>query len=149
MPTNYILMMFTQPKTSCLTIPQIRKLLRENHVKPSVQRIAICRYVLCEADHPTVEEVKTWADTNFPRMSLATVYNTLNLLARVGLVRQIRFPHMDRAVFDANMSPHYHLIDDESGQISDLPVQSVKIETDLTSTYKINQINLILNGVKR
>ena len=86
--------MFVQPKTTCLTVAEIRKLLKENDVQPSAQRIAICRYVLCEADHPTVEDVKLWADSNFPKMSLATVYNTLNLLADVGLVRQIRFPHL-------------------------------------------------------
>ena len=96
--------MLVQPKTSCLTTSEIENLLRSNKVQPSAQRIAICRYVLCEADHPTVEDVKSWADKNYPRISLATVYNTLNLLANVGLVRQLRFPHLDKAVFDANMS---------------------------------------------
>ena len=141
--------MFVQPKTTCLTIAEIKKLLKENDVQPSAQRIAICRYVLCEADHPTVEDVKSWADANFPKMSLATVYNTLNLLADVGLVRQVRFPHLDKAIFDANMSPHYHLIDDESGQIMDVPIESVKIETDLQLTYDIHQTNIIFNGTRR
>lgn len=141
--------MFVQPKTTCLTVTEIKKLLKENDVQPSAQRIAICRYVLCEADHPTVEDVKSWADANFPKMSLATVYNTLNLLADVGLVRQVRFPHLDKAIFDANMSPHYHLIDDESGQIMDVPIESVKIETDLQLTYDIYQTNIIFNGTRR
>lgn len=141
--------MFVQPKTTCLTVTEIKKLLKENDVQPSAQRIAICRYVLCEADHPTVEDVKSWADANFPKMSLATVYNTLNLLADVGLVRQVRFPHLDKAIFDANMSPHYHLIDDESGQIMDVPIESVKIETDLQLTYDIHQTNIIFNGTRR
>ena len=141
--------MFVQPKTTCLTVAEIRKLLKENDVQPSAQRIAICRYVLCVADHPTVEDVKLWADSNFPKMSLATVYNTLNLLADVGLVRQIRFPHLDKAVFDANMSPHYHLIDDESGQIIDVPTDSVRIETDLQLTYDIHETSIIFNGTRR
>ena len=141
--------MFVHQKTTCLTVTEIRKLLKENDVQPSAQRIAICRYVLCEADHPTVEDVKLWADSNFPKMSLATVYNTLNLLADVGLVRQIRFPHLDKAVFDANMSPHYHLIDDESGQIIDVPIDSVRIETDLQLTYDIHETSIIFNGTRR
>ena len=141
--------MLVSPKTSCLTIPEIEKLLRSNKVQPSAQRIAICRYVLCEADHPTVEDVKSWADKNFPRMSLATVYNTLNLLANVGLVRQLRFPHLDKAVFDANMEPHHHLIDDESGQIIDVPIDAVNVETSISETYDIHGTSIIFNGTRK
>ena len=141
--------MLVSPKTSCLTIPEIEKLLRSNKVQPSAQRIAICRYVLCEADHPTVEDVKSWADKNFPRMSLATVYNTLNLLANVGLVRQLRFPHLDKAVFDANMEPHHHLIDDESGQIIDVPIDAVNVETSISKTYDIHGTSIIFNGTRK
>tara|TARA_Y100000589_G_scaffold105572_1_gene100054 strand:- start:739 stop:1095 length:357 start_codon:yes stop_codon:yes gene_type:complete len=118
-------------------------------VQPSAQRVAICRYVLCEADHPTVEEVKAWADKNFPRMSLATVYNTLNLLANVRLVKQLRFPHLDKAVFDANMEPHHHLVDEESGQIIDIPFEAVDVRTSLSETYNIHDTSIIFSGTRK
>src|SRR5262249_26897232 len=73
-----------KPK-SCLTPIEIENRLNEHGVQPTAQRIAICRYVLCEADHPTAEDVKKWADANFPKMSLATVYNTLGILVAAGL----------------------------------------------------------------
>tara|TARA_Y100000589_G_scaffold192977_1_gene182666 strand:+ start:1192 stop:1617 length:426 start_codon:yes stop_codon:yes gene_type:complete len=141
--------MLVSPKTNCLTIPEIEKLLRSNKVQPSAQRIAICRYVLCEADHPTVEDVKSWADKNFPKMSLATVYNTLNLLANVSLVKQLRFPHLDKAVFDANMEPHHHLIDEESGQIIDIPIDAVKVQSELSETYDIHETSIIFTGTRK
>ena len=141
--------MLIRPKTNCLNIPEIQKLLRSNNVQPSAQRVAICRYVLCEADHPTVEEVKAWADKNFPRMSLATVYNTLNLLANVRLVKQLRFPHLDKAVFDANMEPHHHLVDEESGQIIDIPFEAVDVRTSLSETYNIHDTSIIFSGTRK
>ncbi len=141
--------MLIRPQTNCLTIPEIQKLLRSNNVQPSAQRVAICRYVLCEADHPTVEEVKAWADKNFPRMSLATVYNTLNLLANVRLVKQLRFPHLDKAVFDANMEPHHHLVDEESGQIIDIPFEAVDVRTSLSETYNIHDTSIIFSGTRK
>jgi Fe2+ or Zn2+ uptake regulation protein len=59
-------------RTHRLTAREIEKKLMEAKIAPTAQRIAICRYVFCEADHPTAESVKEWADKNFPKMSLAT-----------------------------------------------------------------------------
>ena len=136
-------------KTSCLTIPEIEALLKDSGVQPSAQRIAICRYVLCEADHPTVEEVKKWADENFPKMSLATVYNTLNLLTEVGLLRSVRFPHMDKAVFDSNLEPHHHFLDSESGKIYDIHTSRVKMDLNLDDDFEVEEAQLILTGRKK
>lgn len=136
-------------KTSCLTIPEIEALLKDSGVQPSAQRIAICRYVLCEASHPTVEDVKKWADENFPKMSLATVYNTLNLLAEVGLLRSVKFPHMDKTIFDSNLEPHHHFLDDESGQIYDIEPSKVQMEFNLPEDFEITETQLIIRGRKR
>jgi Fur family transcriptional regulator, peroxide stress response regulator len=42
-------------------------------------------------------------------MSLNTVYYTLGILRSSGLVQEVNIGH-DRARFDANLSPHHHLI---------------------------------------
>ena len=69
-------------KAVCLTPAEIEDRLSRSGVQPTAQRIAIAQYVLCEAEHPTADDVKAWTDLNFPKLSLATVYNTLNVLVK-------------------------------------------------------------------
>ncbi|MEZ4820707.1 MAG: transcriptional repressor [Bdellovibrionota bacterium] len=74
-----------------MTSEEIKTRLSLAGVNPTAQRIAICRFVLCDADHPTADDVKTWADKNFPMVSRATVYNTLNTLVQVKILKSACF----------------------------------------------------------
>ena len=115
-------------------------------IKPTAQRIAICRYLFGEANHPTAEDVKLWMDRNFPMVSLATVYNTLNLLVSRGLLKELRFQHDDRVVFDVNTMPHHHFLDEETGALIDLDEGVVVVDTKLGPEYEIRQVHTVLVG---
>ena len=58
--------------------------LREREVTPTPQRIAILEHVQKRTDHPTAEEIHEELRRNFPSLSRATVYNTLELLWKLG-----------------------------------------------------------------
>ncbi len=133
-------------KTVCLTPQEIEKALIDKGVQPTAQRIAICRYVLCEADHPTAEQVKEWADKNFPKMSLATVYNTLNTLVDVELLSEVKLPHSDKVMYDNNIHKHYHFIDEESGKLYDIDPDEVEVSARLKRKFKIRDIKVVLRG---
>ena len=136
------------PKKACLTTAQITERLREAKLRPTAQRVAVCRFVLCQADHPTAETVKKWADDNFSKMSLATVYNTLGSLVKAGLLREFRFPHSDSVVYDDNLSEHHHFLDVRTGVIEDIPADAIKVRADLSGKYTLHSIQVILRGVK-
>ncbi|MCB0272798.1 MAG: transcriptional repressor, partial [Bdellovibrionales bacterium] len=104
----------------CLTPEEIKERLSQAGINPTAQRIAICRYILCEADHPTADQVKAWADQNFPMVSRATVYNTLNTLVEAGLVKEVRIGDSTKVQFDANTKHHYHFYDETSGKLMDI-----------------------------
>ena len=53
------------------------------------------------------------------KMSLATVYNTLNHLADAGLLRRVGVG--DRTWFCTNTSEHHHFFDETTGRIEDIP----------------------------
>ncbi|MBV8740141.1 MAG: transcriptional repressor, partial [Sinobacteraceae bacterium] len=59
------------------------------------------------------------------RVSKATVYNTLNLFAAHGLIRQLSVDG-SRAWFDSNVNAHYHFHDLHSGALIDVPVPEVE-----------------------
>jgi Fur family iron response transcriptional regulator len=53
------------------------------------------------------------------------VYNTLNLFAKHGLIRQLNVDGL-RAWFDSNVEAHYHFHDQDTGQLSDLALPEVE-----------------------
>jgi Fur family iron response transcriptional regulator len=133
---------------ACLTTAQIDERLRAVKIRPTAQRLAICRYVLCEADHPTAEDVKRWADSHFSKMSLATVYNTLRVLVRGGLLKEFRLPHSGATVYDDNIFEHHHFLDERTGQVEDIPVDAVRVKVRLGGKYVVRNVQVVLRGVK-
>jgi Fur family iron response transcriptional regulator len=133
-------------KSHCLSPSEIESRLEAAGVQPTAQRIAICRYVLCQADHPSADQVKEWADKNFPKISLATVYNTLNLLVSAGLLKELRFPHSDKAVYDNNISPHYHFLDEKTGELFDVSPEEVEVSPKLKSMFQVKSVEVLLTG---
>ncbi len=120
--------------------------LEEVGVQPTAQRITICHYVLCEADHPTAEDVKEWVDRRFPKISMATVYNTLKTLVEANLIRELRLPHSTKLLYDRNMSDHHHFVDEESGQVTDIDAAQIEVKPKLSKGFIVNEVQLVLSG---
>jgi Fur family iron response transcriptional regulator len=139
----------SQKHEHCLSPSEIESRLTAAGVQPTAQRIAICRYVLCQAEHPTADQVKEWADKNFPKLSLATVYNTLNILVKAGLLKELRFPHMEKAVYDNNISPHYHFLDEKTGELFDVSADEVEVSPKLKSMFQVKSVEVLLTGSVR
>lgn len=100
--------------------------LERHDVRPSAQRLAIAGYVLATADHPTADEVWRTVREHFPMVSRATVYNTLQLFTEKGLLKQFVLDE-GSAVYDANVEPHHHFIDDDTGAIADIPWSALAV----------------------
>ncbi len=128
---------------------QVEQQLVEAGIKPTAQRIAICQYVLQQSDHACVEEIKRWVDAHFPKISLATVYNTLNLLVDAGLLKAVRLPESDKVRYDSNITTHCHFLDEESGELEDLDPGAFKLSSKLGKEYKIRDVQVLLRGVRR
>ncbi|MNK64276.1 Peroxide-responsive repressor PerR [compost metagenome] len=136
-------------RRECLTHPEIEALLRKAGINPTAQRLAICRHVLCEADHPTAEDIKHWADQNFAKLSLATVYNTLRILVDAGLLKELKLPHSESLHYDPLVRDHFHFLDVDTGQIVDLPFERVKIDAELGPEFQIEEMTLLIRGKRR
>ncbi len=82
--------------------------LREWQVRVTPQRLAIAEAVLNSTDHPTVQQIYERVRDHFPSMTLATIYSTLGVLQRSGLIQELPFQKMSR--YEANMEPHVNLV---------------------------------------
>jgi Fur family peroxide stress response transcriptional regulator len=97
--------------------------LKRAGLKLTPQRIAIVRLFAADESHPTAQDMFERLRPEFPSMSFATVYNTLDTLAKAGLAGIVRLPGKrgDAARFDPNTGPHHHAVCDVCGTVVDLP----------------------------
>lgn len=130
----------------CLSTSEIEGRLQAAGVQPTLQRIAICKYVLCEADHPTAEDVKDWSEKNLGKISQATVYNTLGTLVDAGILKEFRFNHSDKVVYDCNTHDHFHFVDEITGKIYDIAPEDVQLNINIPKKFKIKDVKLIFKG---
>ena len=106
-----------------LTQQELVERLREWEVRVTPQRLAIAEAVLNSTDHPSVQQIFERVRDHFPSMTLATIYSTLGVLQRSGLIQELPFQKMSR--YEANMEPHVNLvciqcetvIDTDTGQV--------------------------------
>jgi Fur family peroxide stress response transcriptional regulator len=92
-----------------LTFEDIKQKFRNCGLKNTPQRTALYAALSRSTLHPTAEDLFDQVAPQFPMMSLNTVYYTLGALRKAGLVQEVNIGH-DRAHYDANLSPHHHLI---------------------------------------
>ncbi len=93
--------------------------LKEIGLKVTPQRLAIIEYLDGNKEHPTAEDIYKAVSKKYPSMSLATVYNTLEVLKKAGVITELKIdPEKKR--FDPNTTPHHHIICMGCGKIVDL-----------------------------
>lgn len=85
------------------------------------QRLAIIEALLASRAHPRAEEVYEQVRLAHPHISLATVHRTLETLCRIGEARKVTVLH-DSARYDANLTPHQHVVCVDCRRIRDIEV---------------------------
>jgi len=93
--------------------------VRRAGLKMTPQRIALVQLFATDESHTTAQGLFERLRPAFPTMSFATVYNTLDALAKAGLSSTIRLGHAAR--FDPNTTPHHHTVCDGCGDVRDVP----------------------------
>ncbi|HVO29367.1 MAG TPA: Fur family transcriptional regulator [bacterium] len=124
-------------------------LLRRHGIQPSAQRVAVASYVLFTDEHPSADVVLARVKKGFPQLSRATVYNTLNTLVKKGLVREYVLAE-GKIVYDPNVSRHHHFIDEETGEIHDIPWDELDVKkVDGLRGFDVSDYQVVLRGKAR
>ncbi|MBM4238110.1 MAG: transcriptional repressor [Gammaproteobacteria bacterium] len=105
----------------------VNERLRGCGILPTAQRVRIASVLLAAPQHLTADQILAELRNRGEKVSKATVYNTLNLLAGKGVIRQLAVDG-DRAWFDSNTAPHFHFQDVDTGALTDLPPETVRFE---------------------
>lgn len=127
--------------------------LREHHVRLTPQRKTILRYLISHHTHPTVEMIYNDLKDQVDNISLATVYNTLKVLVDYHIVIELKTGD-GSAHYDYFGHPHYHVVCDNCGKItdvfdkrfSDFTKQLEQITRDKTG-YLVTESNIEVHGL--
>ncbi len=97
---------------------------RERGVRVTAQRLAVYRVLAEDRSHPTADAIHRRLRATMPSLSPATVYRVLESLVADGLLRRVSTTG-GAGRFDANLTPHQHLICRVCGRMTDVPRPAV------------------------
>ena len=109
-----------------VTREQAQALLARHGIAPTEQRLEITLLLFAQHQHLSAEQILAQLSRNSARVSKATVYNTLNLFAETGLVREVVIDSAKR-FYDSNPDPHHHLFHTDTGELEDVAPAQVQI----------------------
>lgn len=120
--------------------------LRKANLRPTCQRMGLVKLLFGSGHrHVCAEDLHKEAKKNGINLSLATVYNTLNQFEKSGLLRAI-LTGSDKAYFDTNLTPHFHLFYEKDGRVEDLASEQidVRLSDDLLENADIKSVDVVI-----
>lgn len=93
--------------------------LKEIGLRITPQRLAILAVLDGNTTHPSALEVFNRVAKDYPAISLATVYNTLDALSKHGMLRELPITK-DKMRYDPDTSEHDHAYCSKCGRILDI-----------------------------
>ncbi len=106
---------------------QAHDTLRKVGLRPTRQRLGLARLLFENGDrHVTAEQLHTEAAGANLRVSLATIYNTLNQFTEAGLMREV-VVDPGRSYFDTNITDHHHFFHEDTARLQDIPGDAISV----------------------
>ncbi|MFZ5595621.1 MAG: Fur family transcriptional regulator [Bacillota bacterium] len=116
-------------------------------LKATPQRLAILKILENNKSHPSAEDIYRRIKPDFPSLSMATVYNTMEVLARAGELQEVLIKP-DKRHFDPNPVPHTHFLCRCCDNIFDLDVDALNIEVPgKVDGYLLESSSVCLYGI--
>jgi Fur family iron response transcriptional regulator len=95
---------------------------------PTQQRMQIARVLFNCDQHVSADQVLRRVNEGSSHVSKATVYNTLGLFVRKGLVREV-IVDPTRVFYDSNTSQHHHFYNVDTGELIDIHSDSLAVDS--------------------
>lgn len=112
----------------------MREKLRKLGYRMTPQRAVVLSAIENSQDHVTAEEIYTQVAGKCPRLNISTVYRTLELLKKVGLLYEINLGEGRVGYHPEDKGHHHHLICRKCGAIIDVsesvmfPIEAILLQ---------------------
>jgi Fur family iron response transcriptional regulator len=120
--------------------------MREAGLRPTKQRAALGWLLFGKSErHLTAEMLHEEAVKAQMPVSLATVYNTLNQLSDLGLLRRVSVDGA-KTYYDTNLSNHHHFYFEGNHELVDIPNDEACITAtpEIPDGYEVVRIDMII-----
>jgi len=128
--------------------------LRFSKLRPTKQRIRIAEFLFKREKtfHFTVEKLNKIISKkdNVEKISLATIYNTIDAFKKAGYVKEI-LTNNNTSYFDTNVSSHHHFYDDETNELTDINYNEIEVAKvpHAPKGKKIKDVEVIISLQKK
>ena len=111
-------------KSYPLNKTEVSALMLDNGITPTLQRVEIAQILFAKPQHLSAEDVLTMVNKTGVQVSKATVYNTLGLFAKEGLIREV-IVDPTKVFYDPTTVPHHHFYNVDTGTLTDIDADTV------------------------
>jgi Fur family transcriptional regulator, iron response regulator len=105
----------------------VSALMQEHGITPTLQRVEIAQILFAKPQHLSAEDVLTMVNRTAIHVSKATVYNTLGLFAKEGIIREV-IVDPSKVFYDPTTVPHHHFYNVDTGCLTDIDAGTVVLE---------------------
>lgn len=130
-------------------VEEFKKLCRSRALRVTNQRLEIFRTVAQSKAHPSAEAVFAAVRKKMPNISLDTVYRTLASMEEAGVVFRVGLS--SKARFDADLTPHYHFVCMNCGEVYDIfpsaDEKQVLVPHNINEFGEVKNVNLQFRGI--
>jgi len=127
------------------------KLLENNGLKVTPQRVAVLEALHKIGNHPSVEQVRELLHKKHPNIAIGTIYNILDTLCEHGIIRKVK-TDSDYVRYEVEMGSHHHIYNEDSDSIEDYfdpelnELLNAYFERKAIPNFQIKEINLQIVG---
>ncbi|MDR7870891.1 MAG: Fur family transcriptional regulator [Tissierellaceae bacterium] len=124
----------------------LTKELKNKNIRLSHQRLKVLEFITNNRIHPTVDQIYSELHKDIPTLSKTTVYNSLNALIDVGLVKVITIEDNETR-YDIVTDDHGHFKCESCGKIYDFEINLDSLGSKDLSNFKINNKDVYFKGI--
>lgn len=122
------------------------KLLKENNIKITPQRLIVLKYLEEHPIHPTAEKIFSDLKSNNPSLSKTTIYNTLETLNEHGIIQSITISGSELR-YDLFSGMHHHFLCKKCGKIIDIDIACPNIKKMSEYGHKVEEVHGYIKGI--
>jgi Fur family iron response transcriptional regulator len=104
------------------------ELLTRYGISPTQQRIRIAQVLCSKPRHLSAEQILDEVNQESTHVSKATIYNTLNLFAEKGLVREVVVDPA-KVFYDSTTTSHHHFYNEDTGELIDIDEGVINLQS--------------------
>jgi Fur family peroxide stress response transcriptional regulator len=124
--------------------------LREKGYKITSQRLEIIRALARDPSHPAASDILRKVRKIVPGISISTVYYTLDMMKKEGLIRELEYYDMDNR-YETNVADHINLVCTRCRKITDFTgtVPSFSKSVEKETGFKSKNMRFEYYGICR